>query len=315
MKLRSTIVAAIALMVASGAHADEKLRVGKAIQNSFTFALLDVGIGSGVFKQHGLDIEPTVFTGATRLQQAMTSNDIDLGLSTGQDLGYIVKGAPVMTVAAITNAPYESVMLVNPDSPAKTAKDLKGKNLVVSNIRGYPSWLAIEFSKYEGWGPNGVTLIASGSQPASIALLRTKQADAWVGDIGTSLQMEEAHEGRILISLGEVVPPFMNTALYATNVLIEKRPDLVRSFIKAWIDNIAWANSHRKETVALLVPALNLSPGIVDQVYGKLMAGESKDGKFDPKAMATMPRAIVDLGILDTEPDLSKLYTEAFLPK
>jgi sulfonate transport system substrate-binding protein len=309
------IAAALLLVPLSGAGAAEKLHVGKAIQNSFTFGLLDVGIASGVFKKNGLEIEPVTFSGAAKLQQALTSNDIDFGLSTGQDLGFIVKGLPAMTVAAVTNAPYESVMLVGPDSPIKTVADLKGKKVAVSNIRGYPSWLTIELSKHEGWGPDGMTLIASGSQPASVALLKTKQVDAWAGDIGTSIDLEEAHEGRILIDLGEVVPPFMNTALYATNVMIKNRPDLVRTFVKAWFENIAWARDHRKETVAFLVPVLNLKPNTVDQVYAKLMPTQSTDGKFDPKAMATMRRAVVELGILDTEPDLSKLYTEEFLPK
>lgn len=40
----------------------------------------------------------------------------------------------------------------------------------------------------------------------------------------------------------------------------------------------------------------------------------SRDGKFDPKAMDTMRRAVVELGILDTEPDIAKLYTAEFLP-
>jgi len=299
----------------SDAGAAEKLRVGKAIQNSFTFGLLDVGIASGVFKQNGLEIEPVTFSGAAKLQQALTSNDIDLGLSTGQDLGFIVKGLPAMTVAAIANAPFESVMLVAADSSIKTVADLKGKKIAVSNIRGYPSWLTIEMSKHEGWGPDGVKLIATGSQPASIALLKTKQVDAWVGDIGTSFELEAAHGARILVNLGEVVPPFMNTALYATNILIKKRPDLVRTFVKAWFENIAWARAHRKETVAFLVPVLHLKPETLEQVYDKLMPTQSRDGRFDPKAMEGTRRAIVELGILDKEPDIAKLYTEEFLPK
>jgi hypothetical protein len=44
------------------------------------------------------------------------------------------------------------------------------------------------------------------------------------------------------------------------------------------------------------------------------MPTETRDGKFDPKAMATMRRALVELGILDAQPDISKLYAEAFLP-
>jgi NitT/TauT family transport system substrate-binding protein len=311
----AALAAIVTLALTADARAEDKLRVGKAIQNAFTFALLDVGIASGIFKQHGLDIEPVTFTGAARVQAALTSNDIDIGLSTGQDLGFIVKGLPAMTVAAITNIPAESVMLVGPDSAIKTVADLKGKKVAVSNIRGYPAWLTIELSKHEGWGPDGMVIVASGSQPASMALLKTKQVDAWVGDIGTSIELEEAHEGHILLSLGAVVPPYMNNAAYATNALIKSRPDLVRGFLKAWFETVAWAKANRQQTVAIMTPVLNLKPSTIDQVYVQLMPNQSTDGRFDPIVMATMRHAVVDLGILDREPDMSKLYTEEFLPK
>jgi ABC-type nitrate/sulfonate/bicarbonate transport system substrate-binding protein len=299
----------------SSAHAEDKLRVGKAIQNSFTFGMLDVGIGSGAFKAQGLAIEPVTFSGAAHVQQALTSNDIDIGLSTGQDMGFILKVLPAMTVAAISNKPLETDMLVRADGPIQTIAELKGKKVAVSNLRGYPRWLVIEFLKHEGWGESGMTLIATGAQQASIAALKTGQVDAWAGDVGTSFEMEQTREGRILFNFGDVVPPFMNTAMYATNTLIAQHPDEVRRFIKGWLDNIAWARKHRAETVALLLPVLNLKPDIVGKIYDQLMPTESTDGRFDPAAMKTMPQAIVDLGILDTPPDVSKLYTEAYLPK
>jgi ABC-type nitrate/sulfonate/bicarbonate transport system substrate-binding protein len=313
---RSAALALLLLpMVLGSAHAEDKLRVGKAIQNSFPFGLLDVGIGSGVFQANGFDITPVTFSGAARVQQALTSNDIDIGLSTGQDMGFILKGLPAMTVAALSNAPFESVMVVSWDGPIKKVADLKGKKIAVSNIRGYPSWLTIELSKHEGWGADGMTLVATGSQPASMAALKTRQVDAWAGDVGTAIEMAEAHEARALVNFGDVVPPFMNTAIYATNILIAQHPDTVRRFLKAWFENIAWARSHKAETVALLVPVLNLKPETVGAIYDQLMFKQSTDGHFDPAAMKTMPRAIVELGILDSEPDVSKLYTEAFLPK
>ena len=315
---RFALAAAVALLVVHlepGARAEDKLRVGKAIQNSLPFGMLDVGIGSGAYKAEGLAIEPVTFSGAARVQQALTSNDIDIGLSTGQDMGFILKGLPAMTVAAMSNKPTETDVVVRADSPIKTAADLKGKTVAVSNIRGYPSWLAIELSKHEGWGPDGMRLVATGSQPASIAALKTGQVDAWAGDIGTSLQMEQAHEGRIVINFSDVVPPFMNTAIYATNTLIAQHPELVRRFLKAWFANLAWARTHRQETINLLLPVLNLPPDIVGEIYDRLMPGQSADGRFDAAAMETMPRAIVELGILDSEPDVRTLYSEAFLPK
>jgi NitT/TauT family transport system substrate-binding protein len=317
--MRSARSAALALLLLplflGHAEAEDKLRVGKAIQNSFNFAMTDVGIGSGVFKANGLDISPVTFTGATRVQQALTSNDIDIGASTGQDMGFVFKGLPAKAVGEISHKPYETEMMVKADSPIKSAADLKGKKVGVSNIRGYPSWLVIQLSRHQGWGDDGMTLIATGSQPASIAALRTGQVDAWPGDLGAGIEMTQSHEVRVLLNFGDVVPPFVNTALYASNTLIAQHPDLVRRFLKAWYENIAWANAHKKETVDLLVPILHLKPDTVAQIYDRLMPTESTDGHFNPEAMKTMPSAIVQLGILDNEPDLSTAYTEAFLPK
>ena len=60
-------------MACREASAQEELRVGKAVAESFAFVPLDVGVRPGILKQHGLDIEITAFGGA-RLQQAMAED-------------------------------------------------------------------------------------------------------------------------------------------------------------------------------------------------------------------------------------------------
>jgi hypothetical protein len=41
----------------------------------------------------------------------------------------------------------------------------------------------------------------------------------------------------------------------------------------------------------------------------------SDDGKFNGPALATLSKSYVELQLLPQEPDMTKLYTEAFLPK
>jgi hypothetical protein len=41
----------------------------------------------------------------------------------------------------------------------------------------------------------------------------------------------------------------------------------------------------------------------------------SDDGKFNPKALSTLAKSYVELKVLPAEPDMGKLFTEAFLPK
>jgi len=40
----------------------------------------------------------------------------------------------------------------------------------------------------------------------------------------------------------------------------------------------------------------------------------SDDGRFNQKALDTLAKSYVELKALPSEPDMSKLYTEAFLP-
>ena len=50
-------------------------------------------------------------------------------------------------------------------------------------------------------------------------------------------------------------------------------------------------------------------------IYDELMPMFANDGRFDPKALDVLAKSFVELKTLPTEPDMSKLYTEAFLPK
>ena len=59
----------------------------------------------------------------------------------------------------------------------------------------------------------------------------------------------------------------------------------------------------------------NKDQDITGRFYDELMAMFSDTGTFDPAALETLKKSYVELKLLPSEPDMSKLYTEAFLPK
>jgi hypothetical protein len=50
-------------------------------------------------------------------------------------------------------------------------------------------------------------------------------------------------------------------------------------------------------------------------IYDELMPMFSDTGRFDGKALAVLSKSFVEMKTLPEEPDMSRLYTEAFLPK
>ncbi len=106
--------------------ADETLRVGKAVPESFAFVPLDVGIREGLFKRNGIAIDEIAFAGDAKLQQAMAADSLDIALSSGPAMAFIAKGAPTKAIAAMGGPPLDLTIVVRPDGPKSTA-DLKGK--------------------------------------------------------------------------------------------------------------------------------------------------------------------------------------------
>src|SRR6185312_372038 len=95
------MLAAIALLGASGAHAADKLTVGKASPTSSPMLPVDVGVKTGIFAKHGLDVTIQNFGGGGKMHQAAAAGAIDLGVGAGPELALIAKGEPEIAVANV----------------------------------------------------------------------------------------------------------------------------------------------------------------------------------------------------------------------
>ena len=112
---------------------------------------------------------------------------------------------------------------------------------------------------------------------------------------------------------GLTTTPFIKvTSIYV--YLIQQNPDAVKRFVKGWLQSIAYMKSHKEETVEIARKITGFSKPVEEREYDLLMPYFSTDGKFDAKALAATAQSFVDLKMLDTAPDMSKLYTERFLP-
>lgn len=308
-------LAALVLLAGPQALAQEKLRVGKAVAESFAFIPLDVGQRQGIFKRHGLDVEITAFGGGARLQQAMAADSIDIGVSAGPELALVEKGAPVKGVAMPFGPPVYLMLLVRAGDAIKSVADLKGRKIGVSSARSLTGWLAVELSRQQGWGARGIELVHSPPR-TSLASIKTGQIDGMVTDITFALRAEQRGEGKIFLGFGDLVKDFHTHIIYATNRLIAANPDMVRRFNAGWFDTIAFMRANKAVTIKVAMAVLELPEEIASPTYDKLMPVFSTDGRFDDKALATLSRSFVDLELLPSEPkDMRRHLTEEFLPK
>jgi len=299
-------------LIAAPAPAAETLRVAKAVPEAFSFTPLDIGIRTGLFAKNGVEVEASAFAGDAKLQQAMTANSVDMGIGSGPGMAFIVKGSAVKAVAAMAGPPLLLAIVVRPDG-AKSVAELKAKKISVSTAGSLTYWLVSETSRRQGWGPQGIEIAPMGAMSGQIAALKRGDIDGIVMDLSTAFDLENRGEGRILVRFGDL-QDFIVHVIYATDALIASRPDAIRGFLKGWFETIAFMRKNKAETVAIAKDAIGKDADIVGRTYDEVMPMFSDDGRFKASALKVLAKSFVELNTLPAEPDMSKLYTEAFLP-
>jgi NitT/TauT family transport system substrate-binding protein len=303
------------LASAPKARAADLLHIGNAGRESFSFTPANIGQETGIFKKHGLDLDIAGFGGDAKLQQAMAAGAVDIGLGSGPGMAFIVKGSPVKGIAAMAGPPLIFAMVVRADGAVKTVDDLKGRKVAISTVGSATNWLMNEVSRQHGWGYGGFEQVPIGENSARIAALKSGAVDACVVDIGSALNFVERGDGRILMRFGDVAKHFIMHVIFATDNAVAQKPAALTAFLKGWFETIAFMRANKAKSVALAMTVMGTDEKTTGGIYDELMPMFTDDGHFDPAALKVLSRSFVEMKTLPAEPDMSTLYTEAFLPK
>jgi NitT/TauT family transport system substrate-binding protein len=310
----ATMLGAAALNTAP-ANANSAIKVGNSSAQAFNFLPLGIGIEQKFYEKNGVDVTEIDLGGSAKLHQAMTAGAVDLGLGAGTDIAFLVKGAPETAVGAIAITPALFGVIVQYDSPIKDLSDLKEKRIGISTVGSLTQWLAFQIAKKEGWDPHSFNFVTDGSEyTPQLAALETHAIDAQISGAALGWNLELQKKGRLLAPASEWVGAFLQNVVFASNDIIQKDPAAVRGFLKGWLEGVAYMASHQTETIAFARSKDNFVQEVEEKQYEDVMPSFSKDGTFPPAAVAPVKASFVDLGILPTEPDMSKYMTEQFLP-
>jgi NitT/TauT family transport system substrate-binding protein len=302
------------MLLVAPAHAAEKLRVGKAVAFAWTFTPLDVGIQTGIFAKHGLEIEASDAAGDAKLQQALAADSLDVGIGSGPGMAFMAKGVPAKAVAAMAGVPRNMAVRVGYNSTAKAVDDLKGRKLGVTTVGSLTDWIGKRINALKGWGVEGITTVPIGGMPPAHAAIKTGQIDGYIGALETGYALEEAKEWRVITTATPFVDHFITHVFFVREDVIAKRPEAVRTFLKGWFETIAFMKANKDRTVEITSKVLNLSPAVISRAYDEQIGIFSTDGTFDPKAVAALKQSFIEMGLLKEIPDDKVMFTTQFVP-
>jgi len=298
------------------AAAETSLLVGRSVPTADAELAAQVAFELGFFKKHGLEVKFVDFSGGSKLIQAMTSGSLGIGVGAATAMALVAKGAPVLAVCETTaTLPYFAVG-VPWDSPVHKLADLEGKRIAVSSLGSLTDWLAQELIRKQRWSGDTTPRVAIGGNPvAVVAAFRTHTVDAYIGGTINFQRMEQQQVGRIVAPVSTYMGRVASGGIYASLQMMKNEPDTIRAFLAAWLETTAYMATHKTEIVKIESAFTGYPESLVAKEYDIDQGMFTKDCRFDAEAVEALKHSFMELKLLDSPPDMSKLYTDAFLPK
>lgn len=298
---------------ASGSEDDGKLTVLVSAANSFEFLPAELGIELGVWEERGLDVE-NVYVSGGQWPTTISSGTGDVGLAGGQ-VGNIVKGLKVKTIAPIGFDFKMMVLVAGKDSGVDEVGDLKGKVVGITSPGSVTDNLARRLIQMEGWEPDDLKIAAVGGYAEQMAALESGATSAFIWTAEAGFQLEEAGEGHIVMDFSAAVPNGIFEAMYATDGAIADRPKDVQAYVDGWFEVITYMKENKGETVAFMADKFEISESVAASTYDYDIENLSADGVIPPERLQGMAQYDVDSGNLDAVPDADTYYDPQFLPE
>ncbi len=222
----------------------------------------------GYFKDAGLDVRITAMTNSGAIIAALAGGGGDIGNAVvGSVADARGKGIPILYIApaGLYDAASPTAALVTTkDSPIKKAADLSGKVVAVSGLNDLTYFATRAWIDKNGGNSANVKFIELPFPAMSAAVIQHRIDAAYVIE---PFLTAGASDLRILARAAEsVAPRYQATGWIASESWLASHADVALRFGTVMHRTALWANSHHKESAAILLKYLKLDPTIVDRM-------------------------------------------------
>jgi NitT/TauT family transport system substrate-binding protein len=283
----------------------------------------------GFFRKYGLDVQAILIESGTTTAQALVAGDINFASVAGPAaIQSNLRGADVVMIAGVINTLifqlYTERGVTRPDQ-------FKGKAVGVTRF-GSATDFAMRYAldKYGIDAAKDVSVLQLGNQPAQLAALEAGKVQGVMLSAPTSLRAKKMGFP-MLADLQMLGLEYQHTSIATSRALIKSKPDLVRDFMRAYIEGIHYAKTHRKESMEVLAKYLRTDDkDLLDDTYESILLTLVPEkpyptlkgvqiilrelGTKDPAARSARPEQFVDTSIikeLETSGFIDRLYKSA----
>jgi NitT/TauT family transport system substrate-binding protein len=269
---KAFLVLASFLLLETGVHAAEKIRIGFPEFNSSTFTLPLAQI-KGFFNEEGLQAELIRIRSAVALL-ALTSGEIEYHTVVAPAVTAALRGIPVRVVACFTPG-LTTAIIARPEF--KTVQDLKGKTIGLNSIGGGLESTVRLMLKHYGLDPDrDVKFLATGGAETRFAALKQGLTVATAGS--TPLDYIGKKMGYVVLARAYDLFSYPNTGLVASVKSIKENPDRLKRVIRAGIKANRYLLQNRDGTIQVMMQWMKIDRDTAAATYDGSVKSFNDDG-------------------------------------
>lgn len=315
LRTRRSGLLALLLLAAAPARAEDIVITQFGV--AFAGNPFAIAIDGGYFKRAGVDITGVIAGagGGTSVRNVMAS---ELGYGEvvlSAAVAAIREGQDIRVVNVGARSVADVVVVVKPESPIKSLKDLEGKRIGFSNPKSLSEILAIMALEKGGLKAEQAQRVALGSLGGALTALEKGGVEAAI-----TMQVvwaQRADKLRIILDAGRDLPPMVQSVGIATGDLMRKNPEKLRKILAARREAVQFMNAKPEEAAKMLEKHFaKMPPEVLHKVTVSLAkSGYWSEGKLEREPMENMARGLRLVGDLKDEIDWTKITDASFLPK
>lgn len=246
--------ASLAVLYAGGSLAQGRVTLKAGDQKGGLRALLE---GANALEGVNYDIQWTEFPAAAPLAEALNAGAVDSGpIGDAPAIFALAAGTRIKLIGANRSDPYGTAVLVRPDSPLKTAADLKGKS-IGTNRGSIGHYVALKALESAGLGPNDANIRFLPPADTKLALTNGS-VDAWATWEPYTAMAETSGHARVLVS-GRGLSSGLSFLAATESALATKRAAL-QDFLQRVVRAQRWSYQHVPEYSASLARVIGIAP-------------------------------------------------------
>jgi ABC-type nitrate/sulfonate/bicarbonate transport system substrate-binding protein len=274
-----------------------------------TYAPLWIAEQAGFFKKYGLDVQLIYISAGSVIIPAILSGQVDIAnMSSAPALTAWARGAELATVGVTSNRLLHVVMT---RGSIKKPEDLKGKKIGSDRYGSLSDLVLREALRHYNLAPDrDVAVIQTGGLPERLGALKVGAVDGAIVAGDTALEAEKLGFHKV-IDLSQLPIRYPGSTIVVSRSFLSGRRDIVKRFLRGWIEGIKTAKTDKEFTVKVMQKFLKTSDrSILDKTFEIYKSVHEKVPSPDPKIMGVALKQIAA-----TVPQAGQLKIEDFIDR